>query len=307
MYYRKHTLSLNTTPSLGYTFDYDDNKGSRLTDVTDGTYQATYAYLANSAMTAQTTFYESSSLRLQTTREYDLLNRLQRVYSRTNASADTPLISYFDYQYNQANQRTRSGLVNGSYWLYRYDALGQVTSGKKYWADGTPVRGQQYEYGFDDIGNRKYARSGGDSNGLNLRTASNNLNSANLNEYGNRTTPSSVDIIGLGEVGSSVTVNGSGADYRRGEYFREDLGLSTGVDPLWQSVSVTAGATTIAGHLLIPAATQSFSCDLDGNLTSDGVWTYYYDAENRLYRVENSTSLSPTSARKKLLFEYDHL
>jgi len=224
MYYRKHTLSLNTTPSLGYTFDYDDNKGSRLTDVTDGTYQATYAYLANSAMTAQTTFYESSSLRLQTTREYDLLNRLQRVYSRTNASADTPLVSYFDYQYNQANQRTRSGLVNGSYWLYRYDALRQVTSGKKYWADGTPVPGQQYEYGFDDIGNRKYARSGGDSNGLNLRTASNNLNSANLNEYGNRTTPSSVD-------------------------------------------------------------------DLDGNLTSDGLWTYYYDAENRLYRIENATSL----------------
>jgi hypothetical protein len=140
-----------------------------------------------------------------------------------------------------------------------------------------------------------------------LRTANYNLNSANLNEYGNRTTPSSVDVIGLADVGSSVSVNGSEADYRRGEYFREDLGLSTGVDPLWQSVSLTAGATTIAGHLLIPPATQPFSYDLDGNLTSDGVWTYYYDAENRLYRLENTTSLSPASARKKLLFEYDHL
>jgi RHS repeat-associated protein len=140
-----------------------------------------------------------------------------------------------------------------------------------------------------------------------LRTANYNLNSANLNEYGNRTTSSSVDIIGLGEVGSSVTVNGSGADYRRGEYFREDLGLSTGSNPLWQSVSVSTGGTPVSGNLLIPPATQSFTYDLDGNLTSDGVWTYYYDAENRLYRVEITTSLTPTSARKKLVFEYDHL
>jgi hypothetical protein len=35
-----------------------------------------------------------------------------------------------------------------------YDSLGQVISGKKYWADGTPVAGQQFEYTFDDIGNR---------------------------------------------------------------------------------------------------------------------------------------------------------
>ena len=37
---------------------------------------------------------------------------------------------------------------------YEYDALGQVKCGKKYWADGTPVAGQQFEYAFDDIGNR---------------------------------------------------------------------------------------------------------------------------------------------------------
>ena len=26
--------------------------------------------------------------------------------------------------------------------------------GKRYWNDWTPVAGQQFEYGFDDIGNR---------------------------------------------------------------------------------------------------------------------------------------------------------
>jgi len=42
-----------------------------------------------------------------------------------------------------------------------YDNLGQVTSGKKYFADGTPVPGQQFEYGFDDIGNRSSTKAGG--------------------------------------------------------------------------------------------------------------------------------------------------
>ena len=53
----------------------------------------------------------------------------------------------FSYVYNNANQRTRATLADGSYWLYEYDSLGQVRSGKKYWADGTPVAGQQFEYG----------------------------------------------------------------------------------------------------------------------------------------------------------------
>ena len=44
--------------------------------------------------------------------------------------------------------------ADNSRWVYTYDSLGQVISGKKYWSDGTPVAGQQFEYGFDDIGNR---------------------------------------------------------------------------------------------------------------------------------------------------------
>ena len=49
--------------------------------------------------------------------------------------------------------------------------MGQVTSGKRYWNDGTPVAGQQFEYGFDDFGNRTSIKSGGDALGQNLRSA----------------------------------------------------------------------------------------------------------------------------------------
>jgi len=33
--------------------------------------------------------------------------------------------------YNSTNQRTKMTLADGSWWEYRYDALGQVISGKR--------------------------------------------------------------------------------------------------------------------------------------------------------------------------------
>jgi hypothetical protein len=40
-----------------------------------------------------------------------------------------------------------------------------VTEGNKYWSDGTLVTGQQFDYSFDNIGNRTQSRDGGDQNG----------------------------------------------------------------------------------------------------------------------------------------------
>ena len=51
----------------------------------------------------------------------------------------------FSFQYNSANQRTAITNADNSYWVYQYDALGQVTAGKKYWPDGTEVNGNQQQ------------------------------------------------------------------------------------------------------------------------------------------------------------------
>jgi len=84
------------------------------------------------------------------------MNRLTSISSVPSASSAVN----FNYTYNSANQRVQSALVDGSFWSYGYDSLGQVTSGKKYWADGTPVAGQQFDYAFDTIGNRKSTGTG---------------------------------------------------------------------------------------------------------------------------------------------------
>ena len=62
---------------------------------------------------------------MTTTKQYDYLNRLTAI---SNAPASGVAVSH-GYAYNAANQRTQDTLVDNSYWVYQYDALGQVIPG----------------------------------------------------------------------------------------------------------------------------------------------------------------------------------
>lgn len=58
----------------------------------------------------------------------------------------------------------------------------------------------------------------------------------------------------------------------------------------------------------IPPATQVFTYDLDGNMTSDGIWDYGYDAENRLIRMSTvANALAGGFPDRILEFKYDYL
>ena len=204
--------------------------------------------------------------------------------------------------YNSANQRIRATLADGSYWIYSYDFLGQVSSGKRYWQDGTPVAGQQFEYGFDDIGNRKSTAVGGDASGGSLRAAS--YTPSRLNQYSSRTVPGAVDFIGIANPTTAVTVNGNTA-YRKGEYFDYALPVSNGSAPQYPLVSIYSGyppGQTSTGCVFVAQTPESFTHDADGNLTADGRFSYGWDAENRLVQVVARTVVGP---QQLLKFDYD--
>jgi hypothetical protein len=98
---------------------------------------------------------------MTTSKQYDKLNRLTQISSaRTPGDPPGPSAFTFKYQYNTANQRRRVHVGDRTYWQYLYDKLCQVTSAKRYWSDGTPVAKQQFEYAFDDIGNRTSTKKG---------------------------------------------------------------------------------------------------------------------------------------------------
>ena len=82
----------------------------------------------------------NSTLRMCTVKNYDYPNRLQSIASHPGGTPSLASPSY-TYQYKDANRRVRMTLADGSYWLYEYDALGQVKTGKRYWSDNAPVTG----------------------------------------------------------------------------------------------------------------------------------------------------------------------
>jgi YD repeat-containing protein len=237
-----------------------------------------------------------------TTKQYGHLNRLTSI---ANSAISSSAISY-SYAYNSANQRTNRTEADGSYWAYTFDSLGQVTSGHKYWPGGTPVAGQQFDYNFDDIGNRKTATR--DS-----RTA--NYSANNLNQYTSRDVPGFLNIIGTAATNATVSMWGSGGHYalatRKGEYFRAELPENNTTAPLWLSITNLAtlkGDTNAdvvektTGNAFLPKTPEQFGYDDDGNLISDGQWSYTWDAENRLIKMAANTITGPQIS---LQFDYD--
>ena len=290
------TLSTNLTQ---YTYD----AASRLRTVSNGLFSATYNYLANSPLVEQIDCRHQGHDRMMTGRTFDHLNRLTRVLAMSTNGA---LLS-FAYGYNRAGQRTNAVLADGSYWQYQYDSLGQLTSAKRRWSDGAPVAAQQWEYLFDAIGNRTQTKAGGDPSGSALRPASYQVDAAN--QYTQRDVPRTNDVIGAAPAAATVVVNGVTNQNRHGEYFSTALGTNQD-GAFWLPVTVTAsqGATneTSTGHLFLPATPETFTHDLDGNLTGDGRWSYTWDAENRLLgMVTLSAATNAGAPRQTIAFTYD--
>ena len=283
--------------AVAYTYDSTGRLHSVTDNSTTTARTATYTYVANSPLVSQIAFASGSQGVMTTTKSYDYLNRLTSINSAIGSSA----IGY-SYTYNAANQATRATLADGTSWAYGYDHLGQVTSGRRSWQDGTPVAGQQFEYAFDDLGNRTGAAVGGDQRGAGLRFA---LYSPNhLNQYESRTVPGTVDITGIANPAAAVTVNGSNA-VRQGEYFWQPVTVNNtnAAQYLTNIVASTYGSGQSAtGAVFIARTPEAFSYDPDGNLTNDGRWSYTWDGENRLASMTANTSVGP---QQRVVFQYD--
>jgi RHS repeat-associated protein len=301
---RRNTLEYKQSGNaiISQTYGYDGV--SRLASAGNGTVSAAYEYLPNSDLIGTVLFKNTGTPIMTTTKVYDKLGRLTAI---STASASGSLLNSFGYDYSALNDRTQTRRNDGTYWRYGYDGLGQITSGKKYWNDGSAVNGEQFGYAFDNIGNR----TGMNTNG---RTATYVRNS--LNQYTSRAVPGAVDVIGTASADAKVTVNNQ-STLRKGEFFYKALSLNNSSAPVHASVEVVAakhdvgpnsedGVLVQSGHVLLPQTPEVLTYDLDGNLAQDGRWNYSWDAENRLVGV-TAIGATPAAAKKKLAFDYDHL
>jgi RHS repeat-associated protein len=218
----------------------------------------------------------------------------------------------FSYALNQANQRTTNTLADGGKWSYQYDELGQVTSGKKYFSDGTAVQGAQFEYDFDTIGNRATAQEG-------TATAESTYTANNLNQYSQRTVADEILVTGSAVTGATVSVrlntNNAALANRHAEYFWKSVDADNSSAAFFTTnLKVTAyiasGTTSLVRTetrtAIVPQTPEAFTWDADGNLLTDSLWTNSWDANNRMVLTESRAAV-PDAFKKRLSFQYDYM
>jgi uncharacterized protein RhaS with RHS repeats len=59
---------------------------------------------------------------------------------------------------------------------------------------------------------------------------------------------------------------------------------------------------TASGNTFVPKTPELYTYDLDGNVLTDGRWTYTWDGENRLTRLVPVSTVGPQT---RIDFEYD--
>jgi RHS repeat-associated protein len=250
----------------GYPVSYSYDSAGRLSGISDGSNSAAYSYAADGEAVAAVVLAGGTDAVVTGNRTYDSLGRLTSF--AWTAEGMAPIS--FSYEYNDADQKTRAVLADGTYWIYEYDAAGQLVSARKYSADGQPVSGAQFEYEYDTAGNR-VTSTGTDGPGT-----TNGYTANALNQYTGLTAQEAVQ---KAAPPGTIFTFGSGAAPFGG----------------FAGPAKAAAAATVS---------RTLTYDADGNLLSDGVRTYTWDAENRLTSI---TPTLPNTDTPRLCFTYDHL
>jgi len=284
---------------------YGFDTAGRLSTASDGAQTATYTYGPDGAT------WTNLSLGgpLNIGRTFDGLNRLTSIVNTpSNDTAAT-----FSYTYNAADQRTTNTLADGSYWVYTYDAVGQVSSARKHFADGMRMPWAQFQYDFDTAGNRKTAACTDKDADSEQEYSLNDVNA-----YTSRTVPGKVIAAGTADSSAVVTVgdgtNTAALANRHGEYFWHVLdGDNSGGVFSTTNLQVRAFVQTATNspvrtevrEALLPQTAESFTFDADGNQTASGLWTNTFNAENRLIQVESRSGV-PDDQKVRIDYVYDH-
>jgi RHS repeat-associated protein len=300
---RPTALTLATT-GASWTVTNGFDAASRLGVVGVTSDRATYEYEPLGSGVAGVRFERGSGEWLRVDQEHDPAGRLRR---QTIALTPGGTIGAQTWTLNLLGQRTRLESSEGRRRDYTYNALGNLASVSESWADGTWWRAG--EFSWDQSGNRWSQVRRGTAPPQETTSSFNALNQLTA-----RAVPPRVEILGLADAQSTVTVNGVRAR-RHGEHFLAGVTVDNSAGPLWAGVTNQAVlnretepdlVATVRGRLLVPPQAQEFRYDADGNLTNDLVWTYRWDGFNQLIGME-TVAAWPEDLRRKLDFAYDHL
>jgi len=295
----------------GYDLDYGYDPLGRLKTVTHGLNEHEYIY---SPTSRQLLSRHNGATALSRTTNYDR----GRIKSVLNQPQQLPLPDHLDshaYEHDALGRRTSvaqdpNAEFAGRKWDYGYDAKSQVVAATNKWiASGAAVSGLGYQYDFDNIGNRISSQREADITQYTPNS---------LNQYASRTVPDGVHLVGavtdpLNDL-DSLKVNGqetTRTPWQNGsELFHARVPVDNAASGQFTDFTAEAkggggrSSTNNFGGTFTPQTPETFTYDADGNLTSDGRFTYFWDAENRLAKLVGKFQDVPSSLT---VYTYDYV
>ncbi len=267
------------------------------------------------------------------------------VVTNLESKWSTTLRTGYAYTYDERGQRSKSVQSGSAFYDYGgtgselgktahqflYNGRGELTADIGYLGsditDATQqLPGRRYEYGYDPAGNRQWSNRTGNTT-LRDDYTTNALNQYTTRENNTLPLSGTAEPDAGGPGGVSVAVQGGTlaplAAGRKGRYWSDDVTVNNNANPAvpnpWRGALTiftakrgTGGSPDVyradSRMAEIGARMQSFTYDLDGNLTSDGIVDYQWDAENRLIRMETTIMARSWGFPHRLLeFRYDYL
>lgn len=301
-----YTLKQGSTTVEDVAYGYDTF--GRFSGIASGANQIGYQYYPGTGILRETTHIVTGggTPRIET-RSVDLAGRLTGIVTTVPNGAGRRVAASAGYMLNERGLREKLTREDGTSWNFGYNDRSEVTSGLKKLANGSLAAGLQFGYQYDGIGNREWAKSGGDSSGLNQSTVNYTRNA--LNQYSSITTPGSFDVLVRSPNAVGVVVNGTSASVaNQGDFYRAQA-TATNTNGAWVALDITSppgAAPHVTGHRWLPPASFAPQYDDDGNLLDDGRWTNTWDAENRLL-TQTTTALAASAGvpRCKVENTYD--
>jgi YD repeat-containing protein len=192
-------------------------------------------------------------------------------------------LSKFDYTYDAEGKvrtwRQELGANAPVIWEYGYDAADQLVAALKRTNDLQTVLRRHY-YAYDAAGNRTAEQI--DDNVV--KFSYDNLNRLVAQQAGGP-----IKFVGTTSEPANVTVAGIPAVSSADNVFSASPSLASGAN----TVSIVAtdpngNATTKQYQLTLSGTPRTFNYDANGNMISDGVRTYEWNARNQLHSMSSS-------------------
>ena len=277
-----------------------------------------YGYLSNSRLVQSLSIDGSHPFTV--TRSYettrDLVTSIDSKWSTTTRAK-------YDFTYDARGLRStlvQSGDVFSDYGdsthrRFQYNGRGELIQDVGYMNgnpndDTTDMPGRLYQFAYDNAGNRTQSTNTGFTSGVSDYYTTNAANQYVTKEN------NTVAVSGTANNTANdtrVAVKGRDAPAgRQGRYWGDDIVVNNANAPWWGSLTLfTAKPGGGSGgndlyrsdvrNAWIAAALQKFDYDEDGNLKTDGVWDYTWDAENRLVAMQTTSIAASVGFPNRLL------